>query len=122
MAISSSHFHGVVPGAVVERIYWAVPSSYGVGEEYESRIEALEAAIEKVKLLRHESAFVPETVVVDERWSFKNPVIRGGGSWGSSAGLDTVVNRETYETLAQAEGLLELAKRFAPNEWGQVTG
>lgn len=120
MTQSSSHFHGVVPGAVVERIYWTVPERYSIGQEYETRIEALEAAIERVKTLRHESAFVPETVVVDERWSFKNPETNRG--WSSSAGLDTVVNRETYETLAQAEGLLELAKRFTPNEWGVVTG
>lgn len=103
MTIRSSAHVGVDEGATVTRIYWAVPTAYSPGDEYPSRTEALEAAIATTKHAVTTSVYVPERVTFDERWTFANP--KGGG-------IDLVIQRTTYETIAEAERMLVLAKKY----------
>ena len=99
---SSAHV-GVSEGAMVTRIYWAVPTHYTTGEEFESRTEALRAAIADTERAMATSEFAPEWVIFDERWKFKNL---------DGLGLDTVIERTTYDTLAEAKRMLSYAELY----------
>lgn len=85
-------------GAVVERVYWAVPTLYTSGEEFDTEIAAMEHAIANAK--------PSARVTIDMRWKM---------SWEPSAdhpsaGQDFVVDRTTYATVDFAR--IALARRI----------
>lgn len=99
---SSAHV-GVSEGAMVTRIYWTVPTPYTVGEEFESRTEALRAAIAGAQRTVELITLAPEWVIFDERWKFKNL---------DGSTVDTVIERTTYDTLAEAKRMLGYAELY----------
>ena len=103
MSNRSSAHASVSEGAMVTRIYWAATAPYTVGEEFESRTEALRAAIADTERATATSEFVPEWVIFDERWKFKNL---------DGSTVDTVIERTTYDTLAEAKRMLTYAELY----------
>lgn len=103
MTVHSSLHVGVSEGTVIRRIYWAAPTLITIGETFDNRTDALREAIRQAKERVAKSEFAPERVTVDERWRFDSP--DGGG-------LDTVINRETFETLEEADRMLALAEKY----------
>lgn len=101
-------------GATVVDAYWSVPSAYSTGPRFETEELAIAAGIEKMRetVEQHKAARgagwyalapIPERVTVDLRWKFSYP---GGG------GMDTVVARTEYESIAAAEENLALRARL----------
>ena len=85
-------------GAVVERVYWAVPTLYTGGEEFDTETAAMKHAID--------TATTSSRVTIDMRWKM---------SWEPSAdnpsvGQDFVVERTTYATVDFAR--IALARRI----------
>ncbi len=103
-------------GARVDRSYWALPTAYSIGDEFSTEEQALSVGIDRMRaaVAGHQGGGVPlpERFEVDLRWTL---------SWARSAdapagGMDIVVSRRTYESVAEAEQHLSLIRRHAGAE------
>lgn len=105
-------------GSIIERAYWSAPHGYvNPGPEYATELEALEAAVERMKgeVARYElnqgsywakEVPLPERITIDLRWFIRYPQPKGGG-------VDAVISRFEYENIAAAEAAIERHKKFS---------
>ena len=100
----------VTPGTIIENVYFAVPEGYLAGDEYVTYLDALTAAIEKkqTQIARFPNLLIPETIWMDTRWVLRDPA-----KTSQISTTDTVAERTTYETLADAQAHAERITKFA---------
>lgn len=108
------HQAATVPvGASITRVYFCEP---GVGSparrgEFETHRDALAVAIEaKTEALaaQPKDGLLPETITIDVRWVMSYPT----GS-GPTSGTDTLAERYTYDTVADAQAHLGRIDKYA---------
>lgn len=112
MKITGFDAAGSVPeGAVIERIYYAVPSNIVPlididNDQRGSMAQALDAAIKNATETEAKVTLpsFKAHVTVDVRWVMKYP--QGGGQ-------DTVAQRFHYDDIADAQAHLDRINRFA---------
>jgi hypothetical protein len=105
----------MVPGTVIRRVYWTLPTAYTERGRFNTEHEAITAGAADVraKLDQHAAAYpdeatrvpLPEMFSVDLRWETDYP---NGGSSTFTA------TRVSYPDLACAEAALDRIRRYAP--------
>lgn len=95
-------------GTTIDRVYWAVPTSYTIGDEYETKRDALVAAIDQIES-RPQTPYTDRRVTIDLRWKMSWEPTPGN----PSSGMDTMVNRVVYATPEEAREALALIDKFA---------
>lgn len=93
----NASLESIPQGSVIERSYWAVPTNYDRGDEYDTKRDALAAAIEQGE--KHPA----NQVTIDLRWLISHP--EGGKT-------DLVASRTSYIQLAFARNALALIDRY----------
>jgi hypothetical protein len=102
----------IVPGTVIERVYFAVPVHGTTGDPFDTMADALRAAIERgeeqaSRRLLAEHGIKP---VVDVRWFMRVPEGTKPNEGGSQ---DTVAERFTYDTIDEARQHLARIEKYA---------
>lgn len=114
MSITTTGFdqaQHIVPGTVIERVYFVVPGHYTAssnGCEHQSYEEALAQAIALAKgaIDRHaeHGTALPPRIFVDTRWEM----------WkGGRSRVDLVASRTAYENPTEAQEHLDRIRRYA---------
>lgn len=100
----------IVPGTVIERVYFAVPSHGTIGDEFETMADALRFAIAKGKSQEARLDEFRAHPVVDVRWFMRVPE---GTSQTVGGSQDTVAERFTYPSILDAQEHLDRIEKYS---------
>lgn len=104
----------VVPGTVINEVYFAVPIHGTTGHRFETMADALAAGIKRAKIIEENyvgtgTPFSPR-VTIDVRWVMTVPAGTPQSRGGSS---DSVAQRFTYDSHDDAQEHLDRIVKYA---------